>query len=66
MTLTDDEYVAQAEAALAHWRARHAAYYTDFGHFERESEAVLDSAAVLVAISSFPCTRELMMRAWGV
>ena len=37
--------------------------YTDYGQFERELEAVLDSAGVLVAVSSFPCTRELMMRA---
>lgn len=26
MTLTDDQYVAQAEAALAHWRARNKAF----------------------------------------
>jgi D-3-phosphoglycerate dehydrogenase len=38
-------------------------YYTDYGQFERESENVLGSAGVLVAISNFSCTRELMMRA---
>jgi phosphoglycerate dehydrogenase-like enzyme len=38
-------------------------YYTDYGQFERESGAVLGSADVLVAISNFRCTRELMMRA---
>lgn len=26
MTLTDDQYVAQAEAAIAHWRARNKAF----------------------------------------
>jgi phosphoglycerate dehydrogenase-like enzyme len=44
-------------------RAHEVAYFTDLGHFERESEAVLGDAAVLLAISSFPCTRELMIRA---
>jgi D-3-phosphoglycerate dehydrogenase len=38
-------------------------HYVDHGQFERESEAVLGSAGVLVAVSSFPCTRELLMRA---
>jgi phosphoglycerate dehydrogenase-like enzyme len=37
-------------------------YCRDYGQFERDSEAVLCSAGVLLAAGSFPCTRELMMR----
>jgi phosphoglycerate dehydrogenase-like enzyme len=44
-------------------RAHKVVYYTDYGQFERDSETVLRLAQVLVAVSSFPCTRELMMRA---
>lgn len=32
MTLTDDQYVAQYEASLAHWRARHRAFFDAADH----------------------------------
>jgi D-3-phosphoglycerate dehydrogenase len=38
-------------------------HYTDYGRFERESETALRSADVLIAVSNFPCTRELMIQA---
>ena len=38
-------------------------YYADYDQFERDSEQILSSAGVIVAISNFPCSRELMMRA---
>ena len=38
-------------------------HYTDYAQFERESAAVLGSAGVLVAVGSFSCTREMMVRA---
>jgi len=41
----------------------HVVHYTDYAQFERESAAVLGSAGVLVAVGSFPCTREMMERA---
>jgi phosphoglycerate dehydrogenase-like enzyme len=37
-------------------------HYTGFSQFERESAAVLENAVGLVAVSNFPCTRELMAR----
>jgi phosphoglycerate dehydrogenase-like enzyme len=37
-------------------------YYRDLGQFERDCAPVLSCTVVLVAISNFPCTRELMMR----
>jgi phosphoglycerate dehydrogenase-like enzyme len=40
--------------------------YTDYGQFARESSAVLVRTGVLVAVSNFPCTRELMLRASGL
>ena len=43
--------------------SREVVYYRDYGQFERESEVILGSAGVLLAVGSFPCTRELMMRA---
>jgi phosphoglycerate dehydrogenase-like enzyme len=49
-------------AGLRH-RAHEVVHYTDYSQFERESAVVLQSAGVLVAGSSFPCTRELMVRA---
>ena len=44
-------------------RAHEVVQYNDYSLFERESRTVLGSAAVLVAISNYPCTRELMVRA---
>jgi phosphoglycerate dehydrogenase-like enzyme len=44
-------------------RGNEVVHYTDYQQFERESEIILGNTAVLVAISNFPCTRELMMRA---
>jgi phosphoglycerate dehydrogenase-like enzyme len=44
-------------------RGHEVVYYTGYSQFERESAATLASAGVLVAASSFPCTRELMVRA---
>jgi phosphoglycerate dehydrogenase-like enzyme len=44
-------------------RAHEVVHYTDYAQFERESVAVLQNAAVLVAASNFACTRELMVRA---
>lgn len=44
-------------------RAHDVVHYTDYARFERESATVLKNAAVLVAASNFPCTRELMARA---
>lgn len=44
-------------------RGHEVAYYTDYEQFERDSREVLGSAEVLIAISNFPCTRELMMLA---
>jgi phosphoglycerate dehydrogenase-like enzyme len=38
-------------------------YYTDYGQFQRDAGLVLGSAGVLVAVSDFPCPRELMMQA---
>jgi phosphoglycerate dehydrogenase-like enzyme len=38
-------------------------HYTTYSQFERKSGDVLKKAAVLVAVSDFPCTRELMARA---
>jgi D-3-phosphoglycerate dehydrogenase len=43
--------------------AHEVVHYTDYSHFERDCTAVLASAAVLVAVSNFPCTRALMVRA---
>ena len=50
---------------VAGLRQRHneVVQYNDYSLFERESRTVLGSAAVLVAISNYPCTRELMVRA---
>jgi phosphoglycerate dehydrogenase-like enzyme len=42
---------------------REVVQYTDYPQFERQSATVLPRASVLVAVSSFPCTRELMVRA---
>ncbi len=44
-------------------RAYEVVHYTDYSQFERESAAALGGAGVLVAIGSFPCRRELMVRA---
>lgn len=44
-------------------RGHEVLYYTSYSQFERESAAALASAGVLVAVSNFPCTRELMVRA---
>lgn len=44
-------------------REHEVVHYTDYAQFERESAAVLGSAGVLVAVGSFPCTREMMVRA---
>ncbi len=44
-------------------RAHEVVCYSNYSQFERESAAVLGSAGVLVAVGSFPCTRELMVRA---
>src|SRR5215472_18279832 len=44
-------------------RGHEVVYYTGYSQFERESTAALASAGVLVAVGSFPCTRELMVRA---
>jgi phosphoglycerate dehydrogenase-like enzyme len=44
-------------------RAREVIYYNDYSQFERDSATVLGSTAVLVAVGSFPCTRELMVSA---
>ena len=44
-------------------RGHEVVYYTGYSQFERESAATLASAGVLVAVGSFPCTRELMVRA---
>jgi DNA-binding protein YbaB len=59
MTLTDDEYVAQAEAALAHWRARHAAWKDAIARIEVEPvhEAVrarFDSDGTLLELDIDP------------
>jgi phosphoglycerate dehydrogenase-like enzyme len=44
-------------------REHEVVHYTDHAQFERESAALLGSAGVLVAVGSFPCTREMMVRA---
>src|SRR5215469_893517 len=44
-------------------RGHEVVYYTDYQLFEHDSEEVLSSAGVLIAISDFPCTREVMVRA---
>lgn len=59
MSLTDDEYVAQTEATLAHWRARHAAWKEAVSHIEVEAvhEAVrarFDSDGTLVELDIDP------------
>ncbi|MBV8361188.1 MAG: 2-hydroxyacid dehydrogenase [Deltaproteobacteria bacterium] len=41
-------------------REHEVVYYTGYSQFERESAAALANAGVLVAVSNFPCTRELM------
>jgi phosphoglycerate dehydrogenase-like enzyme len=41
-------------------RGQEVVHYTDYARFEQEPKAVLRDADVLVAVSSFPCTRELM------
>jgi phosphoglycerate dehydrogenase-like enzyme len=44
-------------------RAYEVVHYIDYSQFERDCAAVLEDAGVLVAVSNFPCTRELMARA---
>jgi phosphoglycerate dehydrogenase-like enzyme len=44
-------------------RGHEVVYYTSYSQFESESAAALASAGVLVAVSSFPCTRDLMVQA---
>ncbi|HKV53169.1 MAG TPA: NAD(P)-dependent oxidoreductase, partial [Candidatus Binataceae bacterium] len=39
------------------------AHHTDYSNFARESAEVLKTAEVFVAVGSFPCSREFMMRA---
>jgi phosphoglycerate dehydrogenase-like enzyme len=43
--------------------ANEVVYYRDYSQFERDWTAVRGSAAVLVAVGSYPCTRELMASA---
>jgi phosphoglycerate dehydrogenase-like enzyme len=43
-------------------RAYEVVHYADYDQFQRKSATILGSAGVLVAISSFPCTPELMVR----
>ena len=57
--LTDDEYVAQVEATIAHWRARHAAWNAavDSIEVERFHDAVaarFDSNGTLIALDIDP------------
>jgi DNA-binding protein YbaB len=59
VNLTDDEYVAQTEATLAHWRARHAAWKEAVRRIEVEPvhEAVrarFDSDGTLVELDIDP------------
>ncbi len=44
-------------------RGHEVVQFTDYMQFERESSTVLRSTGVLLAVSNFPCTRELMTRA---
>jgi hypothetical protein len=57
--LTDDQYVAQVEATIAHWRARHAAWNTAVDHIEVERfhdavSARFDSNGTLTAVDIEP------------
>jgi D-3-phosphoglycerate dehydrogenase len=56
-------YIFDPIVAGLRQRAYEVVHYTDYSQFERDSADVLARAEVLVAASSFPCTRELMMRA---
>lgn len=59
MALTDDEYVAQVEATIAHWRARHAAWTAavsgiQVGPIHDAVSARFDSNGTPVAVDIHP------------
>ena len=59
MTLTDDEYVAQYEASVAHWRARNRAFLDSCEHIDVPRmnplvEAKFDSNATLQRFEVYP------------
>jgi DNA-binding protein YbaB len=59
VALTDDEYVAQVEATIAHWRARHAAWTAAIERIQVDPvhdavAARFDSNGTLIAVDIDP------------